>query len=141
VNADVKQPYVARLIVFYLLEQSEVTEVVGQAIYTDLPHDETFPAVRITQLGDGTDGLGFLGQTVIQVDTWGPGISDRLAAHDLCETVGQALRRMHDRVEAGGAAAVVTDVRVGTARDDIDKTYTPARPTSRLTATFWATPA
>ena len=64
-NADVKQPYVARLIVFYLLEQSEVTEVVGQAIYTDLPHDETFPVVRITQLGGGTDGLGFLGQTVI----------------------------------------------------------------------------
>lgn len=139
-NADVEQPYLARLIVHYLLGQSDITAIVGQWVVTDWPHDQGFPGIRVTQLGGGTDASGVLGQTVVQIDTRGPGNSDRLAAHNLCELAGRHLRRMHDLVEAGGVAAVVTNVRVGTARDDLDKDYAPPKPTSQLTASFWATP-
>lgn len=135
------QPHVARLVVFFLLDQTEVTSLVGQRIYTDVPTNATYPLVRITQFPGGAGDHRFVGRTVIQVEAWGPGMGDRHAANRIAETCAATLARLSDRSEYGGETAVVTDVAAGTVGDDLDPDFTPAKPRSKFTAVVTATPA
>lgn len=133
-------PHIARLVVFFLLDQAEVSAIVDDRVWTDVPTNAIFPLVRVTQLGGGTGQHRMLSQTVIQVDAWGPGVGDRHAANRLAEACASSLARLRDLVDYGGETAVVTAVNAGQVGDSDDDTFTPARPRSRFTATIWATP-
>lgn len=141
-------PYVARLVVAFLLDQAEVTDVVAGSIYTDAPATPTFPMVRVVQFPGrvvSSSTIYWLEETLIQIDTWGPGGNDRLAAHSLAETCRAAMmqRLVGSQSFTLGSTpitAVVTGLDCGGIADTSDTAYEPARPHSRFTAVIAAHP-
>lgn len=136
-------PYIARLAVWFLLDQDEMAELVGENIYTDLPAGHTFPAVRITQIGGRVvPGPHWLEATTLQAEAWGPGGNDRLAAHTTVETARSlfASSRFRGEIDHGSVEAVVTGVDAGGIVDDSDDSFKPARPRSRFDLVVYAHP-
>lgn len=136
-------PYIARLVVWFLLDQEQMTDLVGDNIYTDLPATPTFPAVRVTQIGGRViPGPHWLEATTVQIEAWGPGGSDRLAAHSTVSRARTLLTssRFLGEIDHGGVEAVVTGVDAGGILDDSDESFTPARPRSRCDLVVYAHP-
>ena len=52
---------VEQLLATFLRAQTEVTDLVGDRVYTDLPHDRTYPLVLVQRIG---------GNHVVQVPMW-----------------------------------------------------------------------
>lgn len=134
-------PDIGRLVAFYLLSVDEVADIAGEEVYTVMPNEPSYPVVRVSQLGGATGDHRWVGRTVVQIDTWGPGSNDRRAAHRLAEVCADALAELRDRVTYGDESAVVTHVDVGMVVDDFDEEHAPARPRSRVSAVVYATPA
>jgi hypothetical protein len=134
-------PYVQRLLVWFLLAQDEVTALVDQNVYTDLPATPDWPVVRVSTFpGRIIEGgsIYWLEQTLAQVDVWG---GPRVLTHDIAETCRSTLKaRLNGAVEFGAVSAVVTEVQVGGIRDDSDADYTPAKPHARFDVTVTAHP-
>lgn len=137
------QPYVSKLVIWFLVDQEEVTDLVDpRNIVTDISANPTFPLVRVTEAPGSMSDHRFLGQRLVQVDCWGPGKGDRDAAQLLAETCAAVMQaRFRDLVEYRGEAAVVTIVEIGTARPGTDDEFIPGKPRSTFTASIYATPA
>ena len=141
-------PYVARLTVAFLIAQPEVFDLVGNAVYTDVPSEPTFPLVRVVQLPGriiSSGSIYWLEETIIQVDTWGPGGNDRLAAHTLAETCRAVMAQRFTGPQdfmlgSTTVSAVVTGLDCGGIADSSDTAYQPARPHSRFDAVIAAHP-
>lgn len=141
-------PYVSRLVVAFLLDQPEVASVVGQSVYTDVPAEPHFPMIRVTQFPGRVISSGsiyWLEQTLVQIDTWGPGGNDRLEAHTLAETCRAALSQRLPGAQSftlGSTVieAVVTGIECGGIADTSDTAYEPARPHSRFDVVIAAHP-
>ena len=135
------QPNMAKLAVWFLLDQPEVTALVGDRIFTDPPANATFPMLRVVQAGGPTDGLRWVGQTFLQVSAWGPGKGDRSAAYDLAEVAAASMKqRLSDTVTYGGVTAVIAHINTTRVHDDTDSAYAPPKPRSWFTALIFATP-
>lgn len=143
-------PYAARLATAFLLDQEEVTDLVGANIGTDIAAtpEAGKGIVRLTSFPgrviDSTS-IYWLESTVIQFDCWGPGGNDRLNAHTIAETCRAALSQRFTGTQSftlGTSAieGVVTGVEVGGIADDSDDAYQPARPRSRFDAVITAHP-
>lgn len=133
------EPHMAKLVIWWLLADEDVTDIFGQEIGTDLSNNQTWPALRVTQLPGGSDALGVVGRYLLQLDSFG---GSRDTAHRGCAVAARSLKRMNDLIEFDerDVAAVVTDVNVGTVGDDSDKDFNPAKPRSSCTAVITATP-
>ena len=113
-------PDVGRLVQWFLLAQSEVTDVVDQEIYRTPPETRTYPWVRVTAFA-GTSiarslsgPLRFAWRTPFQIDAFG---GDEEQARNLADLCAAALEmRLTGNVTFGGVTAVVTSVEVGTPR-------------------------
>lgn len=120
-------PDAERVLVGFLLAQPELEPALGGRIYTALPADVTWPAVRVVRWG-GWAAISrplWLDEAWCQVDTW----ADRKAeASELARLMraiisARALRQL---------AGVATAVRFGLLIDNPDTTYTPAKPHYRF---------
>ena len=81
-----KLPDVEYVVTQYLLRRSEVTDICGQQIGTqlDLTKDAALPAVRIRRVSLTTPVPRHLRAANMQFESWA---ADELAAQDLAETV------------------------------------------------------
>lgn len=124
------QPYLGRLVIFWLAAQDEMVDLVGDEICSDLAANQTFPCLRVTDHGGPADHLRHGGRTLITLEAWG----SRREAHDIAETAAALLasRRFRDVVEAGETSAVISRVEAGTPHDDSDPSWEPARPRSTV---------
>lgn len=118
----------------FLLEQDEVTDLVGDRIYSTLPKrhidsatnndPDLWPAVRLTVLfgDDLTPGIGWHNVATVQFDVWGGSKTTAgLAARTLRAVCLARMRGVHTE-------GVVTDVRATVPQDIPDESFAPARP-------------
>lgn len=134
-------PNIAKLVIWFLLDQPEITTGVGDRVFSDPPESAAFPMIRVTQTPATMSDHRFVASSFVQVSAWGPGKGDRSAAHDLAETAAMLMHsRLRDRVSYGGVDAVVSHVHAGGVHDDTDPVFHPAKPRSWFTAMVYVTP-
>jgi hypothetical protein len=135
-TALVLLPDVEVLLSEFLRNQPEVTALVTDHVYTEIPkapagEDTRWPLVRLSRYG-GTPVTSiplWLDQALVQVDVFGG--SKRLA-----NRIAETCRAVLDlRLIGVHAAGVVTGVRTSGFGYHPDATYTPAKPRYLFTAT------
>lgn len=133
-------PDIERLLVAWALTLGDVTAIVDQRIYTELPAGpKTWPLVRITLLDERSvlPKPRWLISSLIQVDCYGgPKVLARTGAGHLLDHIDQDLIGVHD-------LGVVTDGTAGALRYLPDQALDPAQPryTFDLTVTHHPTPS
>jgi len=108
----------------YLRARSEVTDLCGQRVYTELPKDKTFPLVRLVRVGGSPplDRPLRFDVARIQVDVWG---GPKKTARDLAETIRQVLSELPDEDVVGTVVSAVTYGPFAYLPDD---DFAPAKP-------------
>lgn len=141
-----EQPYHARLIIGCLLDDDDVTADVGEEVGTDISADR-LPAIRVTQFpGRTIEGstVDWLAETLLQVDCYWSGGSDRFNAHQLALKARKALRAMRGTVTytigSEPVSAVVTGIECFMPADDHDSAWQPPKPMSRFDVLLTAHP-
>lgn len=129
-------PDVEALVSQFLRGRSEVSDLCGQRVYTELPKEKTFPLVRLVRIGGvpPIDRPLRFDEARLQVDTWG---GPKKTAHDLAETIRQVLVYLPDETLTD---AVVTAVRFGSLAYLPDDDFAPAKPRYTFDAAVWAHP-
>ena len=132
-------PDTARMVVEFLLNQTEVTDLCDERVWTDLPTDPTFPAVRVTRLGGSPNpGPYWLETSLHQIDVFGSG---RHATSRLAETCRSALvLRLPGIATIGADRFVVTRASVGGITEGSGR-YRPGQPDARFDLSVTAHPA
>lgn len=128
---------VERLLSGWLRQRSEVTDLVGSRVYTEIPRQVTAdPFVRITQIG-GVPVWSvplWLDEAVVQLDFYG---GPKVVARQLLDAARDLLAGpflgVHD-------AGVVTSVRFGETSYLPDDTYEPPRPRWLSTVSIYTHP-
>lgn len=119
-------PDVEALVSAWLRADVDVTGLIGQRVYTDLPaRDKTWPLVRLTRAG-GAPTMSrplYADRAVIQMDVWG---GAKATARDIAETIRQRL--CSDDFRGTHPEGVVTAVEVGQFRWLPDTTFDPPKP-------------
>lgn len=114
---------VERLLSAFLRAQDELVDLIDTRVYTALPKDPVFPAVRITRIGGVpvTSLPLWLDSANVQVDVFG---GAKATTQEIAETIrwlcSERMLGLHDE-------GVVTKVRAGALRWLPDDTYTPAK--------------
>ena len=126
-------PDVTALVSQYLRSRSELTDMVGQRVYTVIPNNPTWPLVRLTQFDSIDYTVAWLDGAVVQVDAFGGGID---MASDIGRTARALLHEMYGTHDEG----VVTGVRTSGWRYQPDATFDPAKPCYLFTAVIAAHP-
>ena len=116
---------VERILSQFLRSSSAVTNLVGQRVYSALPKECEWPAVRLTRVGGGPVTVPpRLDLARIQIDVWG---GTKAQARIICATVlAVAVTDLPGVYDNG--AAVVSAVRSNVSRYQPDTTFTPSRP-------------
>lgn len=133
-------PNVLRLVTGFLRAQTEVSALVDDRVYSDIPKDPTWPLVRVSHLGGGTrtDPAYHLFAELVQVDCWG---GPRIATFNLAETCRAAMsQRLIGAHTVGADSAVVSGISPGGLREDSDDTYAPAKPRVRFDCVIYTHP-
>lgn len=128
-------PDVEQLLVQYTLDQPEVSALVDQRVYTELPAAKTFPAVRISRYS-GAPAIGrplWLDAALVQVDCWG---GPKRLAWQIAETIRAVWA---DGLVGTHPEGVVSSVDFGEFRDAPDDTEPPAAGKARPRFLFTAT--
>jgi hypothetical protein len=125
----------------FLREQTEVTDLCGDRVYTDLPHDRVYPLVLITRIGGGfiiNAPFLWLQQASIQLDTFG---GTHKQAHRLMEAClsTMVIRMVTQRPEGCCTGVVVDDIAYNPEIDFIDD-LGHARPRFTTSASVLAHP-
>lgn len=126
-----------RLVSAYLRDQTTVTAVVGDRVYTDLPARATFPLVRLTLTGGAPvySRPLFLDEAYIQIDCYGgPKVQARL----IVDTVRGLLAS--PEFQGVHPLGVVTSVRFGDLRYLPDDAYEPPKPRYIAEASIFTRP-
>lgn len=116
---------VERLVSGYLRSKTEITDLVADRVYTEIPSRATFPLVRLSLIG-GAPRFShplYLDEAVIQLDAYGgPKVQARQIV-DAARTVlaDQWFRTRHE-------LGVVSDVRFGELSYIPDDTFDPPKP-------------
>lgn len=116
-------PDVERLLVDYLLAQSEVTTICADRVYTELPESKVFPLVRLHQYGSlpVSGHPRWVETATVQIEAYG---GPKRTAFVLAETVAQVLERAVGTHDEG----VVSGVSFSGFADVPDETFTPVKP-------------
>jgi hypothetical protein len=138
-------PNVEAIVVQFLRDQPELSDIVGERIYTTLPTACEFPAIRVTLFYERsvTDIPHWVTAHDIQVDSFG---GPKTTAWEAAETARACLsqRFIGEHGYTVGARTVsgtVTDVRCWGLRDLPDTEWEPAKPRFMFTATITVHPS
>lgn len=102
----------------FLRAQSEVVTLVGDRVYTDLPHQRQYPLVVLQRTGGGPRVRGWLDEAEITLDFYG-------GTHKLAHTVmSTCIELLAKRLPGQQVEGVVTAVR------DPQVTYSPEEESS-----------
>lgn len=129
-------PDVEKLVIGFLLDQDEVTDIAGTSVYSVLPKDKDWPALRVTRFG----GLPVLSRPLhldaatLQIDAFG---GPKRQAWLLAET---ARAVMAERLPGSHDEGQVTAVNFGAFAYVPDVTFDPAQPRYLFTATVYVHP-
>lgn len=117
---------VEALVSQYLRAQAEVTAYVAQRVYTALPADPEFPAVRIVRIGGvpKTHRPLYVDEAHLQIDVFG---GSKSTAFDTVDAVRVELAKMADE-DPVQSLGVVVGVRFGPLAYIPDDSYSPAKP-------------
>lgn len=117
-------PDVEKVISAYLRSRTEVTALVGDRIYTEIPKTPTFPLVRLTRVGGApiTSRPLHIDQAIVQVDVFG---GPKTQARLLAETCRHVLSEAHEATHTG---ASVDDVVFGAFQWLPDPSFEPTKP-------------
>lgn len=132
---------VEQLVVQFLLDQPEITDLVDQRVVTELPKDKEFPAIRVTQFDDeqASEPVLWLTLTRLQFDVWG---GPKKLARTIADTVRAVLAA---RLPGGHPEGVVTGVAVRgldtTPDDTVPTSNGRARPRCRFDVHVWSHPS
>ena len=123
-------PDVEQIVSLYLRSVTEVTDLVGQRVYTQLPNSPTFPLVKLTRFGGAPvfNRPLHLDRALLQFDAYG---GNKRESQQLAEMVRAALADpdfVGLRELDGDPIGVVTGVDFGDLRWLPDSSYTPAKP-------------
>lgn len=123
-------PEVEGLVRTFLEGRTEMVALVGSRVYTALPKDVVFPAVRVTQFDDIkiTQRPLWVVRSSMQVEAWG---GTKAQAFTAAATAQACLA---DGLEGVHVRGVVTGVTFGAMRDLPDVAYSPAKPRWLFTA-------
>lgn len=141
-----EQPYHARLVIGCLLDDVDVAADVGAEVGTDISADR-LPAIRVTQFpGRSISGasIDWLAETLLQLDCYWDGGSDRYNAHMLATKARKALRSIRGAVTytigSEDVSAVVTGVECFGIADTHDNAFEHPKPISRFDVMLTAHP-
>lgn len=130
-------PDVEQLLTWFLHDQEEVADIVGDNVFTELPAKfADWPAVRVHQFNaiPVTQRPLWLTGYQIQIEAFG---GPKKTAHNLAvacmSVIAARLPGVHDE-------AVVTGVEFSGWRSEPDTTFQPARPRSLFIASIFARP-
>jgi hypothetical protein len=128
-------PNVEALVSAFLREQAEVTALVGDRVYTSLPKNVEWPAVRVVVIDELPTGspLWLVG-AIVQVDAWGGSKADAWRIANTCRAV------MDRRLAGAHPEGVVSGVTPGGLIDQPDEDFEPAKPRWLFTSTVHAHP-
>lgn len=129
-------PDIERLLTDFLRAQPEVTTIVGNRVYTEIPDNPTFPLVRARRVG-GFPTLHrplYIDAPLVQVEGYA---ATKGAARLLAETCRAVLA---ERAEGGHATGVVADVTFGALIWLPDEDFTPPKPRYIADATLTVRP-
>lgn len=126
-----------RLVSAWLRARTDITDIVEDRVYTEIPNRAVFPFLRITQIG-GTPVYShplYLDESYLQFDAYGgPKVQARL----LIDTVRQALADEFTGTHPG--VGVVTSVRFGDLSYIPDDGYAPPKPRFLAMASIYTHP-
>lgn len=129
-------PDIERLLTDFLRAQAEVTTIVGNRIYTEIPGAAMFPLVRVRRVG-GFPTLSrplYIDAPLVQIEGYA---ATKGAARLLTETCRAVLA---ERSEGGHSTGVVADVRFGALLWLPDDDFTPPKPRYIADATLTVRP-
>jgi hypothetical protein len=131
-------PNMEALVSAYLRDRAEMTDLVGDRVYTALPKDVEFPAVRVLQLLDTPAGAPLYAVAFeIQVEAFGgsKGEAWRIAS------TARALLDAPELVGEHEGFGVVNGSTPGALLDLPDETFEPAKPRWLFTSTIYGRPS
>lgn len=135
----ITMPNTARLVSAFLRDQTELSAVVTDRIYTKLPTSKTFPLMQVRRVG-GTQRIEhvyWVEDVLLQIDAWG-GPAEQ--AWSLAESARAILSQRLPGSHSGDVEAVVSAVQVGGVVEDSDETEPNSRPRARFDATVTVHP-
>jgi hypothetical protein len=129
-------PNTEALVSAFLRSHDDVDALVGDRVYTALPKDVTYPAVRVTQYYSQhvTQRPLWVVRNLLQVDCWG---GSKIDAWRLASTVQAA---MAEDLEGDHDHGVVCGVTFDGMVDQPDQDHEPARPRFFFTCAVTAHP-
>lgn len=115
---------VERLLSAWLRERTDITDVVGDRVYTEIPNRATFPFLRLSLIGGTpvTTRPLYLDESYIQLDAYG---GPKALARQLMDITRDAIDTELTGVHPEG---VVTGVTFSSMRYLPDDGYDPPRP-------------
>jgi len=131
-------PDAERILSSYLRSRSEITALVDQRVYTELPKkktDRVFPLVRVSRIGGGpTTSPNFLDRALVSFDAFG---GTKYQARELAATISFVLDEIagytiHDGYSTGSSP--------GSYRYLPDDSFEPAKPRYLLDAVVFLRP-
>lgn len=133
-------PDTEQLVIQFLLDQDDLTDLVGTDVYSILPKDHfesSAHAVRVHQFIDSqaSGPALWLMWTALQIDVWG---GSKKTTRTIAETIRSLLIA---RLVGDHGAGVVTGVAVRGLNTAPDIDFTPARPRCRFDVDVWAHPS
>lgn len=133
---------VERLLSAFLRAGDDITDLVEQRVYTDLPRQATFPLVRLTLIG-GAPVFSrplYLDESLIQIDCYG-------GPKVLARQIADAVRGLMDTGFVGAhydedeaLIGVITDVRFGAMHYAPDDVFDPPKPRYIVDTTVYSHP-
>ena len=128
---------VERLMSSFLRGETDITDLVGDRVYTELPATKTWPLVRLTLIDESAvfDRPLYLTSSVIQIDAYG---GAKVTAREIADTIRSLLA--HSFNGTHDFLGVVTGVSFTSMAYDPDESFQPARPRYRFDVTVWAHP-
>lgn len=117
-------PNLEAIVSAHLRATPELDASLGDRIYTVLPKDVVFPAIRVTLIGDEkvTTRPLWVVRGTLQVEVWGGSKAQAYTGASIAQAA--LVERLVDSV---GTGWVVNGVRAGALRDEPDAAYAPAR--------------
>lgn len=129
---------ILRIVTDALMNDEDLSALVGGRVYTVLPKEKTFPLVRVVRWGGAPSrrvpGLAWLDHADLQLDAWSP---NQLQVTDVARCLVAALVERLPGTRPGGVVTASTVTNLAT---ELDADYAPVLHRARLTATITAHP-
>ncbi len=131
---------VERLTSAWLRNRTELDPMLSDRIYTTLPADKTFPAMRLTLIDDEaiTERPLWVTKSQLQFDVWG---GPKAQARAIADTTRYLLDRFYIGTQSiGDVDGVISGVGFGSYGYDVDPDFQPERPRYRFVVFITAHP-